>query len=379
MELIFEEVHKKILGALKDQDLRNGSYIGTKFEIINRKEAIKRHTYVEQWANETRKNKEWNVDNIDDLISKFKENFEKNGGYFHYAENGDELKNIVLKIIGNGKTLVKSKSLVGEEIELRQFLEEKGVRVYETDLGEFLVQLTNGKPAHMVTPAVNMTEGRAKSVLEKNLDVELSDVTSMVLAVRKFMREKFLSADVGMIGANALSAETGSVVFVTNEGNGALSSTLPKKLIVITSIEKIYRTLKDAVKASIVQTVYDGFKKTSYIHIINGPSKDNIGPGELHIVLLNNNRKNVRNTFLKETLYCIKCGSCQLSCPIFQVIDGAWGDIYTAAIGIPWTGITGSKDKAKALSFFCLQCGRCKEVCPMGINIPELIRKIKSI
>ncbi len=377
--MIFEEVHKKILNALEDQDLRNGSYIGTKFEIINRREAIKRHPYIEEWANETRKNKEYAIENVDNLILKFKENFEKNGGHFHYAKNGDEMKNIVLKIIGEGKTIVKSKSLVGEEIELRQFLESKGIRVYETDLGEFLVQLTNGKPAHMVTPAVNMTEGRAKSVLEKNLNVELSDVTSMVLAVRKFMREKFLNADVGIIGANALSADTGSVVFVTNEGNGALTSTIPKKLIVITSIEKIYPKLNDAIKASIVQTVYDGFKKTSYIHIINGPSRDNIGPEELHIVIMDNNRKSARETFLKETLYCIKCGSCQLSCPVFQVIDGAWGDIYTAAIGIPWTAITGSREKAKALSFFCLECGRCREVCPMKINIPELIRKIKSI
>ncbi len=377
--MIFEEVHKKILNALKDEDLRNGSYIGTKFEIINRKEAIKRHPYVEEWAKETRKIKEKNVNEIDELILKFKENFEKNGGNFHYAQNGEEMKDKIVEIIGNGKTLVKSKSLVGEEIELRQFLEEKGIKVYETDLGEFLVQLTNGKPAHMVTPAVNMTQKRAKSVLEKNLNVELDDVTSMVLAVRKFMRKKFLSADVGMVGANALSAETGSVVFVTNEGNGAITSTVPRKLIVITSIEKIYPTLKDAIKASIVQTVYDGYKKTSYIHIINGPSMDNIGPNELHVVLLDNNRKNARETFLKETLYCIKCGSCQLSCPIFQVIDGAWGDIYTAAIGIPWTAITGSKERAKALSLFCLNCGKCKEVCPMNINIPELIRKIKSI
>ncbi len=374
----FSEAHKKILKALKDEDLRKGSFEATKEEIVNRRKAIERHPYVIKWAGEIRELKRDVLNQKESLLEKFKNSFLGENKYFYFADSKEDMKSIVLKIIGDKKLIVKSKSLVGEEVELRQFLEKHEINIYETDLGEFLVQLVNGKPAHMVTPAVNMTEEKARMVLQPFINEKLDDIISMVLGVRKFMREKFLSAEVGIIGANALAADTGSIIFITNEGNGALSSILPEKLIVVTSIEKIYKRFLDAFKASIVQTNYSGFKNTSYIHILNGVSNvDFPGPKELHLVLLNNGR--IREDFLKETLACIKCGSCQLSCPIFHVIDGSWGHIYTAAIGIPWTAITGSIRIANDLSYFCLGCGRCKEVCPMDIDIPDIIRKLKKV
>ncbi|MVT13020.1 MAG: lactate utilization protein [Euryarchaeota archaeon] len=373
---MFQDVHKKIIISLEDEDLRNGSREATREEMKNRLDAIKRHPYAEDWAKEIKEIKRKLLLDPIKNFEDFKKSFEGEGKYIYFAKDGEEAKKIILKIIGKKSTVVKSKSLVGEEIELRQFLEMNGINVYETDLGEFLVQLVNGKPAHMVTPAVNMTEGRARNVLYPVIKERMDDVVSMVLGVRGFMREKFLSADVGITGANALSIDTGSIVFITNEGNGALSSTLPEKLVVITSIEKIYPSIKDAIKASIVQTVYAGFKNTTYIHIINGvPKEPKNGPKELHLIIVDNGRTG--DISLKETLYCIKCGSCQLSCPIFREVDGAWGEIYTAAIGIPWTAITGKISVARDLSYFCLQCGRCKEVCPMKIDIPNLILKIK--
>jgi len=394
--LSFEKVHGRILLSLKDKDLRKGSVESTRDERKNRLEAFNRHPYVVEWAKEVRSIKEQMLQDSPKLIGEFRDRFEKNGGHFHFAKDGDDLKRELLQVVGKGGLLVKSKSLVGEEVALRQFLQSNGTTVFETDLGEFLVQLTNGVPAHMVTPAVNMTESRARKVLEPYVGSELPNVESMVLGVRKFMREKFFDADVGLVGANALAADTGSAIFITNEGNGALTSILPSKLIIITSIEKVYPRFTDAIKACVVQTNYSGFMNTSYIHAINGPSAGALGPKEVHLILLDNGRTKAMGglqhmskkapTFrdermsLSETLYCLKCGACQLACPVFKEVDGAWGgQAYTAAIGIPWTAITGSPTEAKALSYFCLGCGKCKEICPMGIDIPELIRRCKSI
>ena len=376
--LSFEKVHGRILRSLKDKDLKKGSIESTKDERKNRLKAFDRHPYVVEWAKEVRSIKEQMLQDSPKLMDEFRDHFEKNGGHFHFAKDGDDLKRELLQVVGKG-LLVKSKSLVGEEVGLRQFLQANGTTVFETDLGEFLVQLTNGVPAHMVTPAVNMTESRARKVLEPYVGSELPDVEAMVLGVRKFMREKFFDADVGLVCANALAADTGSAIFITNEGNGALTSILPSKLIIITSIEKVYPKFTDAIKACTVQTNYSGFMNTSYIHVINGPSAGVLGPKEVHLIILDNGRTKAMGSALSETLYCLKCGACQLACPVFKEVDGAWGgQAYTAAIGIPWTAITGSPQEAKALSYFCLGCGKCKEICPMSIDIPELIRRSRS-
>lgn len=371
----YKQVHKKILKALEKKDLRKGSETATKDELIKRRSAIAAHIYASSWAEDVRSAKLSMLSDIESSVEKFRRSFEGKNKHFYFARTPKELKEIIASIVKPGSTVVKSKSMVGEEIELRQFMEQNGIKVYETDLGEFLIQLANEKPAHMVTPAVNMSQERAKRLLEPVVGEKLSDVTSMVLGVRRFMRKKFFSADFGMVGANALSADTGSIIFITNEGNGALTSTLPDKLIVITSVEKIYPTLLDAMKAVTTQAIFSGFEYTTYVHIINGPY-ELYGPKEIYLILLDNGR--IRDDSLKETLLCIKCGACQFACPVFQVVDGAWGHIYTAAIGIPWTAITSSMETARSLAAFCLECGKCREVCPMKIDIPELIRKIKA-
>jgi L-lactate dehydrogenase complex protein LldG len=371
----YKQVHKKILNALKKEDLRKGSEAATKDELKKRRYAIATHKYSMDWAKDVKNAKTTMLYDVNSSVEKFRKAFEGENKHFYFARTPQDLKNIIAEIIKPGSTVVKSKSMVGEEIELRQFMESHGIKIYETDLGEFLIQLANEKPAHMVTPAVNMSEERARKLLEPVVREKLNDVNSMVLGVRKFMRKIFFSAEFGMVGANALSADTGSIIFIENEGNGALTSTLPDKLIVITSVEKIYPTLLDAIKAVTTQAIFSGFEYTTYVHIINGPY-DFYGPKEIHLILLDNGR--IRSDDLKETLFCIKCGACQFACPVFQVVDGAWGYIYTAAIGIPWTAITNSKETARALAAFCLECGKCKEVCPMNIDIPELIRKIKA-
>ncbi|MGC8860902.1 MAG: LUD domain-containing protein [Thermoplasmata archaeon] len=370
---MFREVHKRILDALVDDDLRRGSKESTKNEMINRKNAIKKYSEIEEWRNDLRNAKKMVLENLDTYIEKFKKSSEDRGFIFHFAEDIEDSRNIVISILEGSKTVVKSKSMVGEEISLRQFLSEKGISVYETDLGEFLVQISGGRPAHMVTPAVNISAKRASNLLEMYIGKRTDDIREMVLGVRIFMRDKFFSSDAGIIGANSISAD-GNIVFITNEGNGALTHILPEKIILVTSVEKILPSLKDCLEEAILQTVYDGYRNISYIHIINSP-----GPKEFHIILVDNGRRKAYPSFLGETLYCIKCGSCQLACPIFKEIDGAWGDIYTAAIGIPWTYITGDRERARSLSYICLSCGLCNQVCPMGIDIKGLIRKIKRM
>ncbi|MCG1666736.1 MAG: LUD domain-containing protein [Thermoplasmata archaeon] len=369
----FKEVHKKILNALKDDDLRKGSKESTKNELINRKNAIERFENINRWSDEVKKSKKEIMANFNFYFEEFKKNVEKRGFNFHYARDEKEAREIFLNILKDAKLVVKSKSMVGEEISIRQFLEINGIKVYETDLGEFLVQISNGKPAHMVTPAVNITKKKASILLEKYIEKKTDDIGEMVLGVRKFMREIFLKADAGIIGANSISLD-GEIVFITNEGNGALTHLLPKKIIIITSVEKILMNLDDCIKEAFVQTVFDGYRNISYMHILEYP-----GDKDIHLIILDNGRIENFNTFLSETLLCIKCGSCQLACPIFKEVDGAWGDIYTAAIGIAWTYITGNKEKAISLSYLCLSCGICHEVCPMKINIPEILIKIKKI
>ncbi len=368
----FKIIHKKILDALEDKDLRRGSKESTKNEFFNRKNAILRYTDMDKWAKEVRLAKENVLKNLQEYLDKFSENVRKKGMFLHLANNAEEARGIFLNILKEDKFVVKSKSMVGEEISLREFLEEKGIKIFETDLGEFLVQISGGKPAHMVTPAVNITKERASALLENYIGKRTDNIEEMVLGVRKFMRGIFFRADAGIIGANAISSD-GEVIFITNEGNGALTQILPKKIVVITSIEKILPSLKECIEEAFLQTAFDGYRSISYIHVIENP-----GDKEIHIVLLNNGRREAISTFLSDTLLCIKCGSCQLACPVFKEVDGAWGYIYTAAIGVAWTYITGDKKMAISLSYICLSCGICHKVCPMEINIPEILRRIRT-
>ncbi|MCE4605777.1 MAG: lactate utilization protein [Desulfurococcales archaeon] len=345
-------------------------------------------------AKEVKEAKEKVIGSIDQYINQAIESLKAVNAKPYLASTPEEAREYVASIVGSGKTIVFSKSMVAEEIGLREYLEEKGNEVWETDLGQLLIQLEHGKPMHTTAPAIHLTRERVAMLLKEKLGADLSEddpPEKMVKYVRKFLRGKFTKADIGISGANAIAADTGIIFLVENEGNIKLVTGLPGKHIVITGIEKILPTTLDAFKTVLVQAAYAGLYPPTYINIIAGPSSTADiehtrvygahGPLELHVILLDNGRrKAVEHPFLKDQLRCIRCGRCQYECPVWRHTANLWGGpAYGGPMGVNWTAITLSEEVASGLAMLCLNCRRCEEVCPVEIPIAEIISKLKTV
>lgn len=342
-------------------------------------------------AEEVRKVKEYSIDHLEELIETTCKNIEANKGHCYVAKDKDEANRIIAEIVGDAETIVKSKSMVTEEIGIREYLEDLGKDVYETDLGEFLVQVLGPKPMHFVTPSLHIPRVRVAEFLEKltGQKVDPDNIPGMVALVRQFLREKFVKADVGISGANVIAADPGHIFIIENEGNARLTTTLPEKHIVVTGIEKIVPTYLDAAKVVDVTMKYNGYRTVSYVNITGGPSKTGDiekkvtygahGPRELHVILLDNGRSEAaKDPAFKEALYCLKCGACMYVCPVFKQVGGYWGGaVYTGGIGVIWTAITRGLKEAYPLSMLCTFNGFCEKQCPMKINQPRIIREIR--
>jgi len=307
------------------------------------------------------------------------------GGTVHWASGAEEARAAILAICkrANAKIVTKGKSMISEEIDLNQALEAAGHIPVETDLGEYLIQLRNERPSHIIAPAVHLTRDqieadfrRAHTHLDPNRD--LREIPVLVEEARKVLRQKYLDADVGVTGANFLIAETGTSIIVTNEGNGDLTQLLPRVHIVIASIEKIVPTLEDA--STILRVLArsaTGQDFANYTTLSTGPRRagDPDGPEEYHVVILDNGRSNVLGTEFQDMLRCIKCGACLNHCPVFQAVGGhAYGSVYPGPIGSVVTPALIGIEKARHLPNASTFCGRCEEVCPMRIPLPKMLR-----
>lgn len=344
--------------------------------------------YIRDVAAELRKTKNIVLDNIDSYISRTEESVKRTGGHFHFAKNSEDAMKIVREILEEKTKIVLSKSNVLYEIKLREILEKDGKDIWETDLGEYLVQINHDMPSHLVAPAIHLTKDKIGKLLNRNLDSSINENTSaeeMVSRVRKFLMEKYLGAEVGITGANAIAADTGSVLLIENEGNIRMDTVLPQVHIAITGIDKIVPTLKDAFNEVIVQASYAGYYPPAYINVTSGPSATGdielqhvspaTGPKEFHLIVLDNGRKEAIDSDIRDSLLCIRCGRCYFSCPSYKLYGKEFGDSpYTGPTGIMWSAITMKKyDK----SMLCMHSGGCREVCPMDIDIPRVIEKIK--
>ncbi len=360
--------------------------------ILNNAPKVQRildeNPYIRDVAAELRKTKNGVLDNIDSYISRTEESVKRTGGHFHFAKNSEEAMKIVREILGENTKIVLSKSNVLYEIKLREILEKDGKDIWETDLGEYLVQINHDMPSHLVAPAIHLTKDKIGKLLNRNLDSSINENTSaeeMVSRVRKFLMEKYLGAEVGITGANAIAADTGSVLLIENEGNIRMDTVLPQVHIAITGIDKIVPTLKDAFNEVIVQASYAGYYPPAYINVTSGPSATGdielqhvspaTGPKEFHLIVLDNGRKEAIDSDIRDSLLCIRCGRCYFSCPSYKLYGKEFGDSpYTGPTGIMWSAITMKKyDK----SMLCMHSGGCREVCPMDIDIPRVIEKIK--
>ncbi len=360
----------------------------------NLKKALELFPDSIDYKEKARKIKEYSIDHLEELIDQTKKAVERNHGVFHFAKDADEANEIIADIVGKPKkTIVKGKSLTTEETELRQYLQEKGHEVWETDLGEFLVQIRDGRPMHMLAPSVDLTREEAAELISKitGKDLPKDRIDTSVEAVREFLRDKFTKADTGISGANVIAAETGTLFIIENEGNIKVAASCPDKYVALVGVEKIVPTLEDAMHLVKTTWRFANYVVPSYVHMISGPSKTGDiektttygahGPREFHMVLLDNGRLDVaKNDDFKELLYCMKCGACMYECPVFWVTAGHFGKKYPGGIGALWDAFvaTGMEEAAPSV-YSCAICGRCKTRCPLNIDTDKMIKKLRKI
>jgi L-lactate dehydrogenase complex protein LldG len=388
-----EDLLSKLIDAMEDPILQEGLRRAVKASVPATNRALQSWPYLAELADYVRKRKETVYSNIDYYIDEtlraIKEKAKANA---YFASNKDEALKIIDSIIGNErKTIVKAKSMVTEEIMLREHLTEKGHEIYETDLGELLIQIAKDKPMHVIAPACHLTKERAAELLS-SIGVKVTkgmDAEKIVPEVRAFLREKFVKADIGISGANSIASDTGAFFLVFNEGNISLATTLPPVHIALISIDKIMPTITDAFMQAVVQSGYAGLYPPTYIYMIAGPSSTADieyhrvygvhGPRELHIILYDGGRKEaLKNPVLKEQLFCVKCGRCEFVCPIWNIAGNVWGGrVYGGPLGMGWTSITEGIEKAAPLSMYCLLCGACKEACPGKVDMIKIARYLK--
>ena len=334
------------------------------------------------FVREKAKNIKWKaLETLDVQLEKFEINFLKNGGKVIWAENIEQACEAILKICRekNCKTLVKSKSMVTEEIHLNEFLEKHQIESIETDLGEYIQQLDQEPPYHIVTPAMHKSKEDVARVFHEHLNTPLDlSPEEMTLVAREKMREKYVQAEVGVTGANFLIPETGSIAITENEGNARLSASWPKTHIVITGIEKVIPQLQDlSLFWPLLATYGTGQQMTVYNSIISGPrsAREQDGPDEMYVILLDNGRTNIlQDPISRESLYCIRCGACLNACPVYKNIGGhSYGTTYSGPIGSVITPNLKDLGEWNHLSHASSLCGSCTEVCAVKINLHELL------
>jgi L-lactate dehydrogenase complex protein LldF len=325
------------------------------------------------------------IENLDYYLAQFADNVERNGGKMHWASTAAEVCKIVVDIVQRSaaREVVKAKSMVGEEVELNHALEAGGIRAIETDLGEFIIQLAGDRPAHIVAPAIHMTREDVSELFVEHIKAERTVVPEELTAIaRRALREMFQKAGVGVTGANFAVAETGTVVVIENEGNIRMCTTVPRVHIALIGIEKLIPRLADlGIFLRLLGRSGTGQNLTVYTSLLTGPRRPGEdGPQEMHVVMVDNGRtKSLADPKMREMLYCIRCGACLNTCPVYRKIGGhAYGWVYSGPIGALVTPEFVGIGQARELPFASSLCGACREVCPVRINIPDLLLHLRS-
>jgi len=333
-------------------------------------------------ARERAKNIKWKaIETLDKQLESFEANITRRGAKVIWAETAEQALQEILKICQakNCRTIVKSKSMVTEEIHLNKFLEQNNIESVETDLGEYIQQLDEEPPYHIVTPAMHKSkEDVAKLFADKLGTSPTLSANQLTLVAREKLREKYREAEIGITGANFIISDIGGIALTENEGNGRLSCAWPKTHIVVTGIEKVIPSMSDlALFWPLLATYGTGQKVTVYSSIITGPRQvnENDGPSEMYVILLDNGRTNlIANEKLRESLYCIRCGACLNACPVYKNIGGhTYETAYSGPIGSVITPQLRQMGEWKHLSYASSLCGNCTEVCAVKINLHELL------
>ena len=389
--MTFREYKRRLREALKGGKIAEAVGRARSSYRKNIAQALEEFPHTLDLAKEVRRIKEEAISRMEELVEEARQRMERNHIRTFVARTASEACEIIASLCGRGKVIVKGKSLTSEEIDLREHLERLGNEVYETDLGELLVQLLRSRPMHLLAPAVHLTKEEVSELLSRFLGKEVPpEVEAEVRAVREFLREKFVRADVGITGANVVAAETGTIVQIENEGNVRLCSSLPPVHITLVGMEKVVPRLEDALKVAEVTWRYANYTVPAYVNLISSPSKTGDiekvttygahGPREVYCVFLDNGRLELSRSPFREALYCLRCGGCLYECPLFGLVAGYFGDRYFGGIGALWTAfVTGGLEDAAPLAYSCLTCGRCKVRCPMEIDTPGMCLELRRL
>ncbi|MBM3344054.1 MAG: iron-sulfur cluster-binding protein [Betaproteobacteria bacterium] len=323
--------------------------------------------------------------NLDVYLETFERNASARGAVVHWAESTADVNRIVCELAAKYgvKKAVKSKSMVTEECELNDALEAAGVQVVETDLGEYILQLAKEPPSHIVAPVVHKVKDEVSDLFaEKHQRPRQTDIGALCREAREMLRGHFVTADMGISGANFIIAETGSTLIVTNEGNGRMVTTLPRVHVAITGIEKVVPTLEDvSTLIRLLPRHATGQTISNYVSVTTGPRRagDSDGPEHFHIILLDGGRSQLYASDMREMLRCIRCGACMNHCPVYQSVGGhAYGWVYPGPMGSVLTPSYAGLEKTRDLPNAATLCNQCGVVCPVKIPLPDLLRKLRE-
>jgi L-lactate dehydrogenase complex protein LldF len=326
------------------------------------------------------------LESLDVWLERFEREATARGTTVHWAENAAEANRLVVEIARRHdcRKAAKSKSMVSEETGLNAALEAAGVQVVETDLGEYILQLGNEPPSHIVMPVIHKTKDEISDLFEaKHGTPRKTGVADLCREARERLRPHFLSADLGISGANFLIAETGSVLIVTNEGNGRLCTTLPRVHVAITGIEKVVPTLEDAsTLVRLLPRSATGQAITNYVSVLTGPRETEAadGPEHNYVILVDNGRSALLGSEVREMLRCIRCGACMNHCPVYQTVGGhTYGWVYPGPMGSILTPSYVGLENALDLPHASTLCNQCGVVCPVKIPLPDLQRKLREL
>jgi L-lactate dehydrogenase complex protein LldF len=373
--------------AIADPNLQTALDRATTRMVVARRQAIAAVADGEDARDHARQIRAHTIANLDRYLDQFVEQARALGVHVHFATDADAATRLVVDIARRHDVarVVKGKSMVSEEIELNHALEAAGMRVVETDLGEYVIQLDHDVPSHIIAPIIHKAKEQVAETFRRELhatEADVADIPQMTAFARRMLRAEFLAADMGISGVNFAVAESGSLCLVENEGNGRLSTTVPRLHVALMGIERIVPTAADlAVALRVLARSGTGQALTVYTNVITGPRRadDPDGPSELHVVLVDNGRSNMLRTELEEILYCIRCGACLNVCPVYQEIGGhAYGSVYPGPVGAVYTpgafGIGPWADLPQASSL----CGACKDACPVRIDIPRMLLALRA-
>jgi L-lactate dehydrogenase complex protein LldF len=379
-----EPLRRRAASALGNAFLRQALTTATTRFIAMRRGAFAEFPEGDALRDRAREIKEATLARLDHYLEQLVDAVEARGGHVHYAASPAEARAIIVDIAraAGARTVVKSKSMATEEIDLNEALLQAGIAPVETDLGEYIIQLAGERPSHIIAPAIHKTKGQVAELFTRHLHRPVAaDPEALTRVARAELREKFFQAEMGVTGANFAVADSGTIVLVTNEGNGRMVTSLPRVHVAVMGVEKVIPSMSDLVVfLAILAKSATGQKLSAYTTLVQGPRAPGEleGPEEFHLVLLDNGRVAQLGGPLRESLACLRCGACLNVCPVYRQIGGhAYGYTYPGPIGILLTALQHGTSSVVDLAHASSLCGACAEACPVRIDIPRMLIELR--